>query len=117
MSGSGYSGSRPRPAPPGPRPSPVRITTPDGDSHVVSAHEFKTRAMPETEEAAPAEEMTPAGAVTTESLEDMTRRTLYRVMKDSEKLSERTAAATAAVKYLSIKYRVGPELGADLDEP
>ncbi len=119
MSGSGYSGSRPRPLPPGPRPEPVKVIKPDGAAHVGSAYEFKNRpdqGSPEPMGAPPSgEELNPSHAVTLELLEEMTMLTLYRVMRDSEKLSERTGAAAAAVKYIAIKLRVGPLLGEDLD--
>lgn len=119
MSGSGYSGSRPRPAPPGPRPSPVKIIGPDGDAHVVSAQEFKHREPPDlptpAETAQLAEELTPGEAITLELLEEQTMRTLYRTMRLAEKLSERTAAAAQAIRYMAIKYKLGPEFGADLD--
>lgn len=118
-SGSGYSGSNPRPRPPGPRPSPVKIITPDGETHAVSAQEFKHRAPPDLptpeKTAALAEEMNPSEVVSLELLEEQTMRTLYRNMRHAEKLSERTAAALGAIKFMAIKYKLGPEFGADLD--
>lgn len=118
MSGSGYSGSRPRPPAPGPRPSPVKVIS-DGEAHVVSAHEFKHRAPPDLptpeKTAELAEEMNPGEVVSLELLEEQTMRTLYRNMRTAEKLSERTAAALGAIKFMAIKYKLGPEFGADLD--
>lgn len=102
------------------RPSPVTITKPDGSSHVTSAHDFRQRpaSAADTPEDSPpsAEDFTPGDAVTTETLESMTMMTLYKVMRDSDKLAERTGAATAAVKLLALKYRVGPAFGEDLDD-
>jgi hypothetical protein len=99
------------------RAAPVTITKPDGSSHVTSAYDFTHR--PEAASDMPSETsepLAPQGAVTIELLEEMVMRTLVKVMRDSDKLAERTAAATAAVKYLGIKYRVGPAFGEDLEE-
>ena len=108
MSGSGYRGPRPEP--------PVKIIKPDGATHIVSANEFRNRAA-EAADTIPAPTMTPDGAVTLELLEEMTMLTLFRNMRDAEKLSERTAAATAAVKFIAIKLRIGPIFGEGLDDP
>ncbi len=102
------------------RASPVRITKPDGSSHVTSAHDLRHRPQtaaetPEETPPSPAD-INPLDAVTQDMLETMTRATLYKVMRDSDKLSERTAAATSAVKYLAIKYKVGPAYGDELEE-
>jgi len=100
--------------------APVTITKPDGSSHVTSAYDLRHRpaAAADLPEDSPpsAEDFKPGDAVTLAALEEMTMRTLYKVMRDSEKLAERTAAATSAVKFLAVKFRVGPEFGADLDE-
>ena len=101
-----------------PRAEPVTIIKPDGSSHVASARDFRQRPAETADPppVPPTEEMNPEGAVTQELLEEQIMRTLLYVMKHAEKLSERTAAATSGVKFLAIKYRLGPEFGADLDE-
>ena len=100
--------------------APVTIIKPDGSSHVTSAWDLRHRpaaAADSPEDSPPsAEDFKPGDAVTQESLEAMVMQTLYKVMRDSDKLSERTAAATSAVKFLGIKWRVGPAFGEDLDE-
>ena len=102
-----------------PEPAPVRVITPDGDAHVVSARDFKHREPPDLptpeDTAKLAAEMNPGEAVTLELLEEQTMRTLYRAMVHSEKFSERTAAAGQAIRFMAIKYKLGPEFGADLD--
>lgn len=97
------------------RAEPVRITKPDGSSHVVSAHDLRQRSQ-EAAAPAPPDEMVPDDAVTQAMLEQKTMSTLFKIMRDSEKFSERTSAATAAVKFLAIKYKIGPAFGADLDD-
>ena len=102
------------------RAAPVTITKPDGSRHVVSAYDLRQRpdaaaGLPEDTPPSP-DDIDQKDLCNQELLEEMTRTTLYKVMRDSDKLSERTAAATAAVKYLAIKYRIGPEYGQDLDE-
>ena len=106
------------------RPSvaPVTITKPDGSRFTVPGSEYKHRAA----EAAKRQEITgednpeefvPSGAVTQEALEEMVMRTLHTAMRNPLcKPAEQIAAATAAVKYLSIKFRLGPAFGEDLDE-
>jgi hypothetical protein len=96
-----------------PFPSPVTITKPDGSSHVTSGQAFRHRDPAAADEP---EARTPDGAVTQELLEEMVMRTLVKVMRDSDKLSERTAAATSAVKFLAMKNRLGPTFGEDLDD-
>jgi hypothetical protein len=97
------------------RAEPVKIIKPDGSSHVASARDFRQRPTDEPEDHPP-EELTPEGAVTQDLLEEWVKRTLVKVMRDGEKLSERTAAASAAIKYMAVKGRLGPVFGEDLDE-
>jgi len=103
------------------RPSPVRITKPDGSSHVVGARDFRHRApeaeIDKPEEPVDAQGTSVVGEISQRELEAAVRKTLFQVMRDSTKLSERTAAATASIKYLAIRYRVGPEWGDELDDP
>lgn len=101
------------------RPAPVRVIEPGGGSHVVSAEAFKHRPPPDlptpVEAAAEAAGLNPGDVVTIELLEEQTMRTLYNNMKIAEKLSERTAAAAQAIRFMAIKYKLGPDFGADLD--
>lgn len=100
------------------RAQPVRVIEPGGGSHVVSAEAFKNREAPDlptpAEAAAEAADLTP-DVVTIEQLEEQTMRTLFRNMRYAEKLSERTAAAAQAIRFMAIKYKLGPDFGADLD--
>ena len=103
------------------RPGPVTVTRPDGSRFTVPGQEYKSRAA----EAAKRQEITgednpeefvPSAAVTQESLEEMVMRTLHTAMRNPLcKPAEQIAAATAAIKFLWIKYRVGPAFGEDLD--
>ena len=101
-----------------PRAEPVKIIKADGSSHVATARDFRQRPAEAAEESIPIppEERTPDGAVTLELLEEQIMRTLLYTMQHAEKLSERTAAATAGVKFMAVKAKMGEPFGGDLDE-
>lgn len=106
-------------------PSPVTIERPGQAPQTVTADAFKGRVPPSNGDK-PGEtspDGDPPGFVpitdddaTQEVMETEIRKTLIQVMRNSVKWPERTAAATAAVKYLAIKYKVGPEFGGGLDD-
>ena len=97
--------------------SPVIVTSHDGTTQQVSAHDFKRRedVPPEEPPAGEVPELAEVVDISQEALEAEIRTTLIQVMRNAVKLTERTAAATAGIKYLAVKERGGGEFGAGLD--
>jgi hypothetical protein len=53
---------------------------------------------------------------TTKKLEKKIEDTLMLVMNGAEKTSEKISAAAAAIKFLAVRLKVGPEFGGSLDD-
>jgi hypothetical protein len=90
--------------------SPVIVTKGDGTTQQVSAEEFRAR-----QDEAIADTIPEITDFSQEILEEEIRKTLIAVMRHSLKLNERTAAATAGVKYMAAKSRMG-DFGSGLDD-